>query len=58
MTFRFADLLTDEDLLIEAQRRARATVEFDPELKAEAHTTLRRVLDARFGERMRMFGVG
>ncbi len=58
VTFRFADLLTDEDLLIEAQRRARATVEFDPELKAEAHTTLRRVLDARFGERMRMFGVG
>jgi ATP-dependent DNA helicase RecG len=55
---RFADLSLDEDLLLEAQRRARGVVEADPELEAPRNALLRRLLETRFAERMRMFGVG
>lgn len=56
--FRFADLLEDEDLLIRAQAEARALVEADPELADPAHASLRAHLDARYRERLEMFGVG
>jgi ATP-dependent DNA helicase RecG len=54
----FADLSLDEDLLLEAQRRARAVVDADPELEAPEHALLRRLLETRFADRMRLFGVG
>jgi ATP-dependent DNA helicase RecG len=54
----FADITKDEDLLMEAQRRARAIVESDPELEAERHAHLLRMLETRYAERMRLFGVG
>jgi ATP-dependent DNA helicase RecG len=55
---RFADLSLDEDLLTQAQRRARAVVEVDPELEAPEHALLRGLLETRYAERMRLFGVG
>ncbi len=57
-TLRFADLARDEDLLVQAQRRARAVVERDPELRAAEHAILRNVLESRYGERLRLFQVG
>jgi hypothetical protein len=53
---RFADLSRDEDLLVQAQRRARAIVDVDPQLDRES--TLRSLLEARFEDRLRLFGVG
>ena len=38
---RFADLTRDEDLLMEAQGRARALVEIDPDLRGEGVTRIR-----------------
>jgi ATP-dependent DNA helicase RecG len=55
---RFADLLRDEDLLVQAQRMARAVVDADPELKAPEHATVRRLLEERYGERLKMGTVG
>ena len=55
---RHADLLTDEALLVEAQRRARAIVDADPNLESPAHERARLVLENRYAERLRMFGVG
>jgi ATP-dependent DNA helicase RecG len=55
---RHADLLRDEALLAEAQRRARAIVEVDPKLERPAHERVRTVLERRFAERLKMFGVG
>ncbi len=55
---RFADLSRDESILIEAQRLARRIVDVDPELALEAHSRVRAVLEARFAERLKMFGVG
>ncbi len=55
---RFADLLRDEDLVAEAQRRARAVVEDDPDLETPGNARLRALLDARYGERLKLFGVG
>ena len=53
-----ADLLRDEALLVEAQRRARALVEEDPRLEQPAHERPRTVLQRRYAERLKMFGVG
>ena len=53
-----ADILRDEGLLAEAQRRARAMVAKDPKLERPAHERVRAVLDHRYAERLRMFGVG
>ena len=55
---RFADLTRDEDLLIEAQRLARAIVEADPELRSSAHEAVRDVLHARHAERLALYEVG
>jgi ATP-dependent DNA helicase RecG len=55
---RFADLLKDEDLLVEAQRRARALVETDPELSGAGVTRIRALMDHRYAERLKLFSVG
>ena len=55
---RHADLLRDEDLLVEAQRHARVIVDVDPGLESPAHERVRAVLDHRYAERLQMFGVG
>jgi ATP-dependent DNA helicase RecG len=55
---RFADLTRDEDLLIEAQRRARTVVERDPELRSDENAGMRRMLEARWAERLKLFNVG
>jgi ATP-dependent DNA helicase RecG len=55
---RFADLERDEGLLLEAQRRARALVDEDPELAAPAHARVRELLELRWADRLQMFAVG
>ena len=55
---RFADLLTDEELLIEAQWAARELVAADPELTKPAQKRMRELLESRYRERLEMFGVG
>ena len=55
---RFADLMTDEDLLAEAQLEARALIAADPELEAPPHARVRDQLDGRYRERLEMYGVG
>ncbi|MBI4539659.1 MAG: ATP-dependent DNA helicase RecG [Gemmatimonadetes bacterium] len=55
---RYADLERDEDLLRSAHRMSRELIARDPELDAPEHADLRRHLDARYGERVRMFEVG
>ena len=55
---RFADLMTDEDLLAEAQQEARALIAADPEIEAPAHARVRDQLDGRYKERLEMYGVG
>jgi ATP-dependent DNA helicase RecG len=55
---RFADLLTDEDLLLRAQSAARAVVAADPALEKEEHRAIRAQLHGRYRERLEMFGVG
>ncbi len=53
-----ADLTRDEGLLVEAQRLARRVVDADAELESPAHARVKAVLDARYAERLKMFGVG
>jgi ATP-dependent DNA helicase RecG len=55
---RFADLMTDEDLLVEAQRAARELVAADPELQQPAQRRMRELLESRYRERLEMYGVG
>ena len=55
---RHADLMEDEDLMVEAQRQARTVVEADPDLEEEGHTRIRTVLEKRHAERMKLFEVG
>jgi ATP-dependent DNA helicase RecG len=55
---RFADLTRDEELLAEAQRRARGIVERDPELERPELRGLRRLLETRWGDRLRLSHVG
>ena len=55
---RFADILEDEDLLLEARARARALVESDARLRAPEHAKTRALLEGRYGDRMRLFRVG
>ncbi len=55
---RFADLLSDEDLLVRAQEVARAVVAADPTLERPEHEGIRRQLQGRYRERLEMFGVG
>jgi len=53
-----ADLTRDEGLLVEAQRLARRVVDADAELESPVHARVKAVLDARYAERLKMFGVG
>jgi ATP-dependent DNA helicase RecG len=55
---RFADLTKDESLLVEAQGRARAIVETDPELAGDGVTRIRALMDHRYAERLKLFSVG
>jgi ATP-dependent DNA helicase RecG len=56
--FRHLDPERDEDLLLRARDRARAIVRADPELRAPEHAAFARALEARYGERERLFDVG
>jgi len=55
---RFADLSKDEELLREAQARARARVAEDPELAHPANARIRAILRTRHQEKLQLFGVG
>ena len=55
---RFADLLADEDLLVEAQREARELVDADPELARPDHDRIREHLHTHYQHRLAMYGVG
>ncbi|HSG07869.1 MAG TPA: ATP-dependent DNA helicase RecG [Longimicrobiales bacterium] len=55
---RFADLLEDEDLLIQAQGAARDLVSRDPDLSLPEHEAVKSQLQARYRDRLDMFGVG
>ena len=55
---RFADLLEDEDLLIQAQAAARDLVSRDPDLSLPEHGAVKTQLEARYRDRLEMFGVG
>ena len=57
-TLRFADLLLDEDLLVDAQREARAVVAADPELAHTAHAGIHAHLNELYKHRLAMYGVG
>jgi ATP-dependent DNA helicase RecG len=54
----FADLSRDEEILREAQIRARDTIGRDPELDHPEHARINRLLWARHEEKLRLFGVG
>ena len=54
--FRFADLERDVDLLALARDEARRIVERDPAL--ESHPRLKEALEARYGDRARLFETG
>jgi ATP-dependent DNA helicase RecG len=54
----FADLSRDEDLLREAQARARRLIAEDPELSAGGNRPLGELLQKRHQEKLRLFGVG
>ena len=58
LILRFADLTRDESLLMEAQSRARALVETDPELNGRGVTRIRELMDHRYAERLKLFSVG
>lgn len=55
---RFADLSQDEELLAEAQRRARAMVDQDPNLASPRHERFRSTIDTRFQHRLEMYEAG
>ena len=55
---RFADLAVDEDLMRAARERARVTIDRDPDLAAPENALRRQLLTSRFGERLRLRGVG
>jgi ATP-dependent DNA helicase RecG len=56
--FRFADLLEDEELLVQAQAAARDLVSRDPDLTLPEHERVKARLEARYRDRLDMFGVG
>jgi len=55
---RFGDLSRDEGLLVQAQFRARAVVEEDPELTSPRNERIRTLLETRWGDRLRLYRVG
>ncbi|MEM6333154.1 MAG: helicase-related protein, partial [Planctomycetota bacterium] len=58
LPLRVAELGRDADLLAAAKREARAMIEADPELRAEAHATLRKLLYREYGATMGLIDVG
>jgi len=56
--FTFADLERDDRLLYAAREEAARIVARDPRLAREEHRTLRQALEARHGERLRLYDVG
>jgi hypothetical protein len=50
--------MADEDLLVAAQREARALVGADPDLARPEHRAVRAHLEARYRHRLEMYGVG
>jgi ATP-dependent DNA helicase RecG len=56
--FRHLDPERDEDLLLLARDRARSIVRADPRLERPEHAAFARILEARYGERERLFDVG
>ncbi len=55
---RFADIMADEDLLVDAQGRARALVESDPDLSRPENQRIRELLTSRWADRLELYGVG
>ncbi len=55
---RFADILEHGDLVGPARERARGLIDGDPELARDEHALLRRLLERRYGDRVKLFGVG
>ncbi|MEM0914640.1 MAG: ATP-dependent DNA helicase RecG, partial [Planctomycetota bacterium] len=58
LPLRVAELGKDMDLLSAARREARDMIEADPELSAEEHATLRRLLMREYGATMGLVDVG
>ncbi len=56
--FRFADILVHGDMVGPARERARAMIDDDPGLAREENALARMVLERRYGERSKLFGVG
>ena len=55
---KFADLTRDEDLLVEAQYRARSLIQDTPDLDGTNGERVKELLSSRYNERMRLFSVG
>lgn len=56
--FRIADLLRDQDLLVEARRDAMQLIAADPGLAQSEHARLRRQMLARYGKALELGDVG
>jgi hypothetical protein len=55
---KFADLTKDEDLLVEAQHRARSLIEIDPGLKSPEAQPIVELLGCRYADRLELFSAG
>lgn len=55
---RFTDFMKHEDLFRPARDRARALIDDDPELSATRNQVVRAHLERRYGDRVKLFGVG
>ncbi|MEE2669894.1 MAG: ATP-dependent DNA helicase RecG [Gemmatimonadota bacterium] len=55
---RFADLSMDEELLMEAHNRARSVVNVDPDLQGEDMSLIKKLMDHRYAEKLKLFSVG
>ncbi len=56
--FRFVDFFKHKDLIQPAQMRARRLVDEDPDLALDRNVLLRVLLDRRYRERAKLFGIG
>ena len=55
---RFADILRHGDLVAPARDRARALVDADPLLTDDGNALVRFLLERRYGDRLKLFGLG
>ena len=55
---KFADIVRHGDLLTTARDRARALIDADPRLTAKSNALIRRLLERRHGDRLKLFGLG